>query len=64
MSQRLPHLEESQRKMCTSMGLENSTPTVYPALPPPVVEDPWAWYRNKDNDGDDEADDKEQEESE
>jgi hypothetical protein len=68
MSKRLPHLEESQRKMRTSMGLENPVPTVYPALPPPVVEDPWAWYRNKDNDGDDEdddeADDKEQEESE
>jgi hypothetical protein len=63
MSQRLPHLEESQSKMHTSMGLANPKPTVYPALPPPAMEDPWAWYHNDDED-DKEADNEEQEESE
>jgi hypothetical protein len=46
--------------MRTFMGLVNPKPTVYPALPPPYVEDPWAWYCNDDE----EADDEEQEESE
>jgi hypothetical protein len=38
MSQRLSHLEESQHKMRTSLGLVNPEPTVYPPLPPPAVE--------------------------
>jgi hypothetical protein len=59
MSQRLSLLGEHQRKMLTSMGLENPKPIVYPPLPPPPGEDPWAWYRNA-NDDDDEI----QEESE
>jgi hypothetical protein len=52
--------------MRTSMGLETPEPIVYPPLPPPAVEDPWAWYRNADDDGEDEdeADDEIQEESE
>jgi hypothetical protein len=59
ISQMLSHLEESRRKMRTSMGLETPEPTVYPPLPPPTVEDPWAWYRIVDDDGedDDEAND-------
>jgi hypothetical protein len=40
MSQRLAHLEESQREMHTSMGLANPEPTVYPPLPPHDMEDP------------------------
>jgi hypothetical protein len=60
MSQRLSHLEESQCEMRTFMGLVNPEPTVYPALPLPYVEDPWAWYCNDDE----EANDEEQEESE
>jgi hypothetical protein len=62
MSQRLSHLEERQREINTSMGLENPEPTVYP---PPSVEVPWAWYRNAaaddDGDGIDKADDEESE---
>jgi hypothetical protein len=40
--------------MCTSMGFKTPKPIVYPSLPPPAVEDPWAWYRNaeEDDDGD------------
>jgi hypothetical protein len=38
MSQRISHLEESQHKMHTSLGLVNPEPTVYPPLPPPAVE--------------------------
>jgi hypothetical protein len=38
-------------------------PIVYPPLPPPVVEDSWAWYRNAEcNDEDDNIDDEEVEE--
>jgi hypothetical protein len=52
--------------MRTSMGLETPEPIVYPPLPPPDVEGSWAWYRNADDDGEDqdEADDEIQEESE
>jgi hypothetical protein len=53
MSQRLSLLEESQREMRTSVGFETPKPVVYPPLPPPVVEDPWAWYRNTEVDDDD-----------
>jgi hypothetical protein len=51
MSQRLSHLEERQREMRSSMGVETPEPTVYPPRPPPVVEDPWVWYRNTDDNG-------------
>jgi hypothetical protein len=66
ISQRLSHLEERQREMCTTMGLETPKPTIYAPLPPPAVEGPWAWYRNADDDGEvnDEADEEIQEESE
>jgi hypothetical protein len=66
MSKRLSHLEERQREMRTTMGLKTPEPTVDPPLPPPVVEDPWTWYRNVDNDGedDDKAIDEIQEEPE
>jgi hypothetical protein len=43
--------------MRTSMGFETPEPVVYPPLPPPTVEDPWAWYCNaegNDNDNDEE----------
>jgi hypothetical protein len=36
--------------MCTSIGFETPEPVVYPPLPPPVVEDPWAWYNNAEGD--------------
>jgi hypothetical protein len=36
------------------MGFETPEPTVYPPLPSPTVKDPWAWYRNADDDDDDE----------
>jgi hypothetical protein len=39
-------LEERQHEMRASMGFETPEPVVYPPLPPPAVEDPWAWYRN------------------
>jgi hypothetical protein len=44
MSQRLSLLEERQREMHTCLGFETPEPVVYPPLPPPAVEDPWAWY--------------------
>jgi hypothetical protein len=53
MSQRLSHLEECQCEMCTSMSFETPESTVYPPLPPLAIEDPWAWYRNTDDDGED-----------
>jgi hypothetical protein len=62
MSQRISTLEERQREVHTSMGFETTKPVVYPPLPPPAVEDPWARYRNTD--GDDNDDDKIKEEFE
>jgi hypothetical protein len=56
MSQRLSTLEECQHKMHTSMGFETPEPVVYLPLPPPVVEDLWAWYRNTDEEDEDEYD--------
>jgi hypothetical protein len=41
--------------MCVSMGFETPELVIYPPLPPPAVEDPWAWYR--DARGEDEGDD-------
>jgi hypothetical protein len=45
--------------MHTYMGFETPELVVYPPLPPPAVEDPWAWYRNTEGDA---VDDKEIEE--
>jgi hypothetical protein len=64
MSLRLSHLEERQREMCTSMGFETPEPIIYPPLPPPVVEDPWAWYRNTEDNDEDDDDEEIEEESE
>jgi hypothetical protein len=36
------------------MGFETPEPVIYPPLPPPAVEDLWAWYR--DDEGDDDND--------
>jgi hypothetical protein len=38
--------------MHTSMDFEIPEPVVYPHLPPPAVEDPWAWYHNAKEDDD------------
>jgi hypothetical protein len=65
MSHRLSRLEERQHEISSSMGFEVPEPVVYPPLPPPTVEDPWAWYRNAEgNDEDDDDDDEIEEESE
>jgi hypothetical protein len=65
MSQRFSTLEERQREMCASMGFETPEPVIYPPLPPPTVEDLWAWYRNtggKDSEEEDDDDDEIEEE--
>jgi hypothetical protein len=65
MSQRLSTLEERQCEMRASMGFETPEPIVYPPLPSPAVEDPWAWHRNAGReDEDDDDDDEIEEESE
>jgi hypothetical protein len=64
MSQTLSHLEECQCEMCTSMGLETPEPTIFPPLPPPAVEDPWAWYCNTDGNDEDDNDEEIEEDSE
>jgi hypothetical protein len=53
MSQRFSTLEERQHEVRASMGFETPEPAVYPPLPPPAVEDSWAWYRNANGDDDD-----------
>jgi hypothetical protein len=59
MSQSLSLLEEHQREMHTSMGFETPEPVVYPPLPPPAVEDSWAWYNKTNGDNDDDNEIKE-----
>jgi hypothetical protein len=46
--------------MQTSMGFETPEPVVNPPVPPPAVEDLWAWYQNTA--GNDDDDDEENEE--
>jgi hypothetical protein len=54
----MSRMEESQREMCTHLGLENPEPFVYPDLPPLTVAGPWAWYHEYDEGGhDDEGED-------
>jgi hypothetical protein len=43
------------------MGFETPEPIVYPPLPPPVVEDPWVWYRTAKGNDDDEIKEEESE---
>jgi hypothetical protein len=58
MSQRLSTLDERRREVRVSMGFETPESIVYPPLPPPAVEDSWAWYRNTEGeDGKEEDDD-------
>jgi hypothetical protein len=69
MSQRLSTLEEHQHEMPASMGFETPEPIIYPPLPPPAMEDLWAWYCNaggedEDEDEGDDEDDEIKEESE
>jgi hypothetical protein len=53
----LSMFEERQREMHASMGFEISEPVVYLPLPPPAVEDMWAWYCNAEGeDGEEEED--------
>jgi hypothetical protein len=46
--------------MCTTMGFETPDPIAYPPLPPPAVEDPWAWYRSGKDDEDEESGEEEE----
>jgi hypothetical protein len=46
------------------MGFATPEPIVYPPLPPPAVEDPWAWYCNADDDGEDDDEDDDDDEIE
>jgi hypothetical protein len=58
MSQRLSTLEEHQREMHTPICFETPEPIIYPPLPPPAVEDLWAWYHNaRGEDGEEEEGD-------
>jgi hypothetical protein len=61
MSQRLSTLKERQHEMHTSMAFETPDPIAYPPLPPPAVEDSWAWYRNEEGNEDDDDDENEEE---
>jgi hypothetical protein len=45
--------------MHASMGFETLESVVYPPLPPPAVEDSWAWYRNIGGEDEDDSDDDE-----
>jgi hypothetical protein len=54
--------------MHASMGFETPEPVVYPPVPPPAVEDLWAWHLNaggedEEEDEDDIDDDEIEEES-
>jgi hypothetical protein len=55
MSQRLSTIEEFQREVRASMGFKTPEPVVYPPLPPPTMEDPWAWYRSGEDNEDEES---------
>jgi hypothetical protein len=57
INQRLSRLEERQREISSSMGFEVPEPIVYHPLPPPVLEDPWAWYCNAEGNDEDDDDD-------
>jgi hypothetical protein len=46
--------------MRTSMGFETPSPIAYPPLPPPVVKDPWTWYRNEEGNEDNDDDENEE----
>jgi hypothetical protein len=50
--------------MHTYMGFETPEQVIYPPLPSPAVEDPWAWYRNAEGNDDNDDDDEVEEESE
>jgi hypothetical protein len=50
-------LEERRREMHASMGFETPEPVVYPPLRPPIVKDPWVWYRNARGEDDEEEED-------
>jgi hypothetical protein len=43
--------------MHASMGFETPEPVVYPPLRPPIVKDPWVWYRNARGEDDEEEED-------
>jgi hypothetical protein len=62
MSQRLSTLEERQCEMRTTMGFEIPEPIAYPPLPPPAVEDPWAWYHSSEDNEDEESEEEEDDE--
>jgi hypothetical protein len=61
MSQRLSTHEERQCEMHASMGFETPELIVYSPLPPPAMEDPWAWYRNVGGEDDNDDDEIEEE---
>jgi hypothetical protein len=44
------------------MGFETPKLVVYPRLPPPAMEDSWAWYHNAGSEDEDEDDNDEVEE--
>jgi hypothetical protein len=46
--------------MRTTMGLETPEPVAYPPLPPPAVDNPWAWYNSGEDDEDEESGEEEE----
>jgi hypothetical protein len=58
-------LEEHQCEMRASICFETPEPIVYPPLPPPLVEDPWVWYRNfEGEDGEEEEEEEDDDDDE